>query len=267
MGDIQNIENIIDVYNVYTGFLLKVSAYYTDVLYHTKDMLNYVKEKRKLSDITLKQFRIGASCSRENLFKFIEMNGLDSKLLYETGVCSREASFEYMQNRIVFPIEDFKGNVVAFSGREFDINNTYAKYLNTPNTCIFNKSYSLYGISLAKSFIIENDFVLVVEGNMDMISCFQAGLKSVVSTCGTSLTLQQILLLHHYTSHIICCFDADNAGKKASQRAQKLFESLNFSYYSISLSNNPLIKVDPDSFVQSYGVQPILDTIKDILDR
>jgi len=147
----------------------------------------------------------------------------------------------------MFPIADYHGNIIAFTGRTMK-SDEMAKYINSPSTLIYNKSEVIYGLSKAKQFIKEKDAVVIVEGNMDVISSSQAGVKNVVAVSGTALTSEQVRILKRYTNNIIFCFDADSAGITAVNRGIEIAWQNGANVRVIALDKK--IGKDPDDIAR-----------------
>lgn len=190
--------------------------------------LEYLKG-RGLTEETIKQFGIGyAPKSWGSLARFLGRRGFTVSEMVRAGLCvpSRDGCYDRFRGRIIFPIADVRGRVMGFSGRVFpkeggiepDPAETGPKYVNTPQTPIYDKGRSLFGLSLAKGFIREKNEAVVVEGDMDMIMSFQSGVKNVVASKGTALTEDQVGLVKKYADTILLCFDADLAGDGATRR-------------------------------------------------
>lgn len=237
---------------------------------------DYLK-KRGVSDETIKEFQLGfAPNAWETLFKFLTKKGFKEKdielagLIVKSSVQDQTSSIKYydrFRNRIMFPINDLHGNQVGFTGRimpgvkdEKEI----AKYINTPETPIYNKSRILYGLDKAKLEIKKNDRVVLVEGNMDVIACHQAGFKNTVASSGTALTYDQVKILKRYTNNILLAFDVDLAGQAATQRGIDiaLEEGMNVKIIQIPEGKDPdeCIKENPEIWRQAVtNALPIME--------
>ena len=130
--------------------------------------------------------------------------------------------YDTFRNRLMFPVIDVRGSVIGFSGRILD--DGEPKYLNSPETAVFSKSRNLFGLNLAKK--TRRGYIILVEGNIDVVSLHQAGFDCAAASLGTSLTPEQARLLSRYTKEVILCYDSDAAGKKAAQRAIGILEKL-----------------------------------------
>jgi DNA primase len=166
--------------------------------------------------------------------------------------------YDKYSGRIIFPIYSPNGRVVGFGGRILDKNDNAAKYLNSPESVIYTKGKTLYGLSHSKDEIRRLNKVIMVEGYMDLISLFQAGVKNVVAVSGTALTEDQVILLSRYTKNIVLLFDADNAGIKASMRSIEILLKKDFEIKIVALPKGE----DPDSFVNTFGKDKFDDLVK-----
>jgi DNA primase len=188
-------------------------------------------EKRGLTEKTIKDWRIGFVVDDwRTLYDYLNARKFSDSEIEQAGLIKRnEKSFyDRFRGRIMFPIRDSAGRVVGFSGRilpEAD-DGKAAKYLNSPETSVFNKSRILYGFDLAKIAIKKFDYSVVVEGQMDIIMCHQAGFQNVVATSGTALTPEHLILLRRISNRVIMAFDADKAGFNAATKAWQLALSL-----------------------------------------
>ena len=187
--------------------------------------------KRGLTEKTIKDWRIGfVSDDWRTLYDYLAARKFSDSEIEQAGLIKRnERSFyDRFRGRIMFPIRDGAGRVVGFSGRilpESD-DGKAAKYLNSPETAVFNKSRLLYGFDLAKTAIKKFDYSVIVEGQMDIIMCHQAGFQNVVATSGTALTPEHLTLLRRISNRVIMAFDADKAGFNAATKAWQLALSL-----------------------------------------
>lgn len=188
-------------------------------------------EKRGLTEKTIKDWRIGfVSDDWRTLYDYLAARKFTDSEIEQAGLIKRnERSFyDRFRGRIMFPIRDGAGRVVGFSGRILPENDDgkSAKYLNSPEISVFNKSRILYGFDLAKLAIKKFDYSVVVEGQMDIITCHQAGFQNVVATSGTALTPEHLTLLRRISNRVIMAFDADKAGYNAATKAWQLALSL-----------------------------------------
>ena len=242
--------------------------YFQNVVLKEKDVKNYLKE-RGLSDSTIVNFNIGFSPDKKNSFyKNASEKGFSIDYLIETGlVISNENNhIDRFRGRIMFPIKSISGRVIGFGGRIIDSNKKIAKYINSPESKIYNKSKTLYGIYESKQFIVKNDVCFLVEGYMDVVQLHEHRIKNVLATSGTSLTKDQIILIKRLTSNIIILFDGDQAGLSASMRSIDMIleEGLNVKICQFPDGE------DPDSFVKKYKHDKMIEYIdeqsKDLID-
>ena len=200
--------------------------YYADVLWNT-DVgraigLSYFHE-RKFTDETIRKFGLGYAASRPlTLCNKALRDGYKKEYLVDAGLClEREGSGELYDrffDRVMFPIHSISGRVIAFGGRTLKADKSVAKYVNSPQSEIYDKSRSLYGIFQAKNSIAKEDKCILVEGYADVISMHQAGVTNVVASSGTSLTVEQIRLIKRFTEKVTIIYDGDAAGIKAALR-------------------------------------------------
>ena len=244
------------------------SSYFQDKLSEKEEINKYLLN-RGLSLTTIKNFNLGYSTdSKNNFYKKANENGYSDKYLEETGlvIASDNKKIDRFRERIIFPIKSIAGRVLGFGGRIIDSNKKIAKYINSPESKIYNKSKILYGIYESKQFIVKDDNCLLVEGYMDVIQLHEHGIKNVLASSGTSLTKDQIILIKRLTSNIVVLFDGDQAGVSASLRSIDLIleEGLNVKICSFPEGD------DPDSFVRKNKKEKMLEFInnesKDFVD-
>ncbi len=232
--------------------------------------LGYFKE-RDLKDDIISKFQLGYSLEEKNSFTNTAIkNGYSPKYLAKTGMSilsnryvegnEIKASdlFDRYAGRVMFPIHDDGGRVVAFGGRTLTKDKKIAKYINSPETEIYNKSKILYGLWLGKKTIQEKDTCFLVEGYMDVIAMHQAGIENVVASSGTSLTVDQIKSIHRFTKNIVVLYDGDEAGQKASSRAIPLLLEEGMNVKLLQFPDND----DPDSFSRKVTIQEFHDYIE-----
>jgi len=208
-------------------------------------------QNRGISDETIKQFRLGyAPDTWRSLTDHIEGSGLSLKLAEQAGlvIAGKEGGFyDRFRGRLIFPIENITGEIVAFGGRILEKGEP--KYLNSPESPIYIKGKNLYGLNKAKEEIRKKGFALIVEGYFDLISLWNAGIGNVVATLGTALTREHLELLRRYTPEAVALFDPDEAGKKALDRSLELFLSMRMRARALILPEG----CDPDDYVKKYG--------------
>jgi len=215
--------------------------------------------KRGLSTQTIKKFGIGfASDDWDLLTRFLLSKGFDEKVLLESGLTlkSKKGSLiDRFRKRIMFPIFNIRGNIVAFGGRVLD--DSHPKYINSPETACYSKGRELFGMNLAKKSAEKK--LLIVEGYMDVISLHQAGIDYAVASLGTALTNMQGRILKKYADEVIISYDTDIAGKKATERGLDVLEGLGCRVKVLQVPGEK----DPDEFVRKNGA----DKFKNLVDR
>lgn len=191
-----------------------------------KKGLDYLLEKRKLNESLIKTFNLGYAPHRDSLSLYLmRKKGYREQDLIDAGLSMRMGRdvLDFFRDRIIFPIKDARGNIVAFSGRALGAEQM-PKYVNTRETAVYRKGDTVFGIDLAKEGIKKEGKVIIVEGEFDVISAFKEGLTNFVAVKGTALTENQIKLLKRYAPKITFCFDTDPAGTEAQRRSIEMIE-------------------------------------------
>lgn len=209
----------------YRDLMQRVGQFYIQQLKQSpakNKAVNYAKN-RGISGEIAKRFELGFAPPSSNLLSEFEQDNQNIADLKAMGLIADDQYrsgqyYDFFKDRLMFPIHNAKGNIIAFGGRAFD-NNAKAKYLNSPETPIFSKSKELYGLHHARKYSRSIDYILVVEGYMDVVALHQAGISQVVAALGTATTIEHLNILSRTTSVIIFCFDGDKAGKEAAWRA------------------------------------------------
>lgn len=223
--------------------------------------LSYFYE-RGINDLMIQRFHLGYSVEkRDDLASAAIAKGYNEKYLIDTGLCVKNENgriYDRFKGRVMYPVFSISGKVVAFGGRTLRKDKEVAKYVNSPESSIYRKSFELYGLYQAKKAIVKNDKCILVEGYMDVISMHQSGIENVVASSGTSLTEGQIRLIHRFTENVTVIYDSDPAGIKASLRGidMLLAEGLNIKVLSLPEGE------DPDSFAQSHSSSEFEEYIK-----
>ena len=207
---------------------------------------------RKLDPKTIKRFGLGfAPDGWTSLVDFLRGQGFSDKDMVAAGVAAVSQKsgrvYDYFRNRVIFPIIDLRGNVIAFGGRV--LGDEKPKYLNSPDTPVFKKTKNLFALNLAKSS--KERRLILAEGYMDVIALHQAGFDCTVASLGTALTSEQARMIANYADEVIVAYDSDGAGRKATQRAFTIFDELGIKVRVLSV---PGAK-DPDEFIKKYGAQ------------
>ncbi len=221
-------------------------------------MLRYAMEKRRLTAAYIKRFGLGAAPdSWDSLIRAMAAQGYEKGELLEAGLVvagKNGGVYDKFRNRLMLPVIDAGGDVLGFTSRVMD--DSTPKYLNTPETAIFKKRGILYGINFAK--MTKRRSLLLVEGNLDVITLHQAGFDNAVATMGTALTQDHVRLMGRYTKELVLCYDNDAAGVDATERAMAVLRDTDFSVRVLQLprrrtESGELVKQDPDDFIKFQG--------------
>lgn len=238
--------------------------FFTDTLFNSEEGknigLNYFRH-RGLNDETIAKFGLGYSPERRDaLATAATKAGYNSELLAKSGVCYKTEDgrlIDRFWGRCIFPVHTISGKIVAFGGRILNNNPKAAKYVNSPESDIYHKSDHLYGLYFAKQAIMQKDRCILVEGYLDVISMYQAGIKNVVASSGTSLTTGQIKLIHRFTNNVTLIYDGDKAGIKASLRGTDMLLEEGMNINVVLLPDGE----DPDSYAQSHSTEEVEEYI------
>ena len=226
------------------------AQYYHKNLYKPESKMaqEYIK-KRKLSNETLKAFKIGFSGKFDELYKELKKQGFEDREILESGLVNKNERGQYIdryRNRLMFPICDARGRVIAFGGRVLD--DSKPKYINSPENIVYSKGRHLFGLNVAKKYDIKKR-LLIVEGYMDVISLHQRDIHNVVASLGTALTQQQGYLLRNNTEQIILSYDSDEAGQTAKVKAMEILQNMGCDIRVLQMEGAK----DPDEYVIKYG--------------
>ena len=212
--------------------------------------------KRQLSGKTIANFGIGFSPSGwDNLLKHLTAKGYNRSLIVEAGLCIQNDKgrvYDRFRERVMFPIIDVKGNIIGFGGRI--LSGDGAKYMNSPESIVYDKGKNLFALNIAKKS--ERGYYILVEGYMDVISLHQAGINAAVAGCGTALTREQARLIAK--SPVYLCYDSDEAGMKACERAAEIFAEFDTNLKVIAIPDGK----DADDFIKKHGAQAFEELIK-----
>lgn len=217
---------------------------------------------RGISDQMIERFHLGyALDGQEVLYKDAIQRGYSEKYLFATGLCSRTENgrvYDRFRGRVIYPVLSLSGKVVAFGGRTLKKDKSAAKYVNSPESDIYQKRRELYGLYQAKQAISKADKCILVEGYMDVISMHQAGVCNVVASSGTALTVEQVRLIKRFTSNVTLIYDSDAAGIKASLRGIELLLQDGMDIKVLLLPEGE----DPDSFAQGHSSSEVEEYLR-----
>lgn len=218
--------------------------------------MEYLKN-RQLTDETMKSFALGfANKYSDDLYRYMKSKNVSDELLKTSGLMiadEKHGMYDKFWNRVMFPIQDVNGRVIGFGGRV--MGDGKPKYLNSPETPVFDKSRNLYGLNVARS--ARKKYLLVCEGYMDVISMHQAGFKNAVASLGTALTTQHAVLLKRYTGEVILTYDSDEAGVRAALRAIPLVKAAGLTARVLDMRPYK----DPDEFIKALGPEAFQERI------
>jgi len=217
----------------------------------------YLKEKRAISDETIEQFQLGlAGESWDGLLHYARGKDIPDDVMVKAGLAvhneEKKSYFDRFRQRLMIPIFNLSQKPIAFGGRTLK-KGEQAKYVNSPETPLYNKSNVLYGLNFSRDYIRQNNAAIVVEGYFDVISLWQAGVQNVVASSGTAFTLQQARLLARFADDVYLFFDADSAGQKAALRS---VDSLYDAGLEVKIIQPPAGE-DPDSIARKFGRERI----------
>jgi DNA primase len=214
---------------------------------------------RGISDYTIQKFNLGYGLNQRDAFRNHALKkGFTDEDLINAGLIIPDSLADRFRGRLIFPIFNVGGRVIAFGGRAIGNNKNIAKYVNSPETLIYTKSNIVYNLNNAKKNISQQDLCYITEGYMDVISLVQAGIDNVVASAGTSLTEVQIKTIHRFTNNVCLMYDADSAGIKASFRAIDMLLEEGLNVYLISFPEGE----DPDSFTHKVSTTELIDYLK-----
>lgn len=221
-----------------------------------KKPLEYLTDERKINSGVIHTFQIGYSPkSGDGLSRYLlSKKNYEKQDIVDAGLGYIRSGrvVDFFINRIMFPLTDHRGNILGFSGRVFEKNTEVAKYVNTRETLVYHKGSVFFGLDGAKEEIKKEGKAIIVEGEFDVISCFQNSIKNVVAVKGTALTENQVDLLARFTSHVVLCFDQDKAGQEATKRSVAVLEKKGITVSIVSIPNakdaDESLKNDPVIF-------------------
>ena len=214
--------------------------------------------ERGLTNETINRFGLGyAENSFNSLINFLRSKGFTDYEISDAGLSARKDNkkpYDFFRNRVMFPVFDVRGNVIAFGGRVLD--DSKPKYLNSPETPVFDKRKNLFGLNIAKKS--NSKKLILVEGYMDVISLHQHGANTAIASLGTSLTEDHAKLLKRYADELVLCYDSDGAGQTAASRAIEILSRHDIKTKVLALSGAK----DPDEYVKKFGLNAFLESIE-----
>lgn len=259
--DVRNEQQLkkLDLYKALYRINQETARFFYSNLNKSTAPMDYLKG-RGLNESTLKSFGLGYSLNEWNsLINHLRKKGFSQELMIKAGLIAKSEKssgyYDKFRNRVMFPIIDLKGNVIAFGGRVMD--DSKPKYLNSPETPIFSKGENIYGLNFVKKQQnIEN--IIIVEGYMDVIALHQYGITNAVASLGTAFTENQAKLLKRFSNEIIIAYDADMAGQSATMKGLAILEKEGCIVKVLTIPSGK----DPDEFVRKEGVEAFRDRIK-----
>lgn len=237
---------------------VEAARYFFSNLQRDKNSKEYFTN-RGIKEITIKRFGLGyAKDGWQNLRTHLKRKGFNDEIMLEAGLVLKSQKgtiYDRFRNRVMFPVFNSKGNVIGFGGRVLD--DSKPKYLNSPETLVFQKGTNLYGLNFAIKHKNEERYFIIVEGYMDLISLHQYGITNVVASLGTALTTNQARLLKRYADKVIISYDADFAGQTATLRGLEILKEAGFDVRVLQIPQGK----DPDEFVRSNGRDAFLKLV------
>ncbi len=260
-GKQNEVDEVIDIND-------KATRYYRDMLHSDEGQsaLVYLRQKRQFTDETIDRFLLGYAPDRwDGLLNFLKKKGISESTIEKSGLILKrqDASgyYDRFRSRVMFPIQSAGGTVIAFGGRTLKADES-AKYINSPETAVYLKRKTLFGIYQAREAIIEKDSAILVEGYADLVALHQSGIRNAVASSGTALTIDQINYISRYTKNVYLVYDADNAGRDASLRGSDILLEQGMNVYIVELPSGE----DPDTFVLSNGAEEFMMLIKNAMN-
>lgn len=242
-----------------------VAQFYHEQLFSAAGLqaLEYLKQRGLTEQSIRKSFMGYAPNGWSNLYDFLVSKKAPIELAEQLGLVRKtdggsRSYYDLFRNRVLFPVVDLQGRITAFGGRKLDETQEGPKYLNSPESPLFQKNKTLFGLFPALKDIRAEDMVVVVEGYMDCLTLQQAGIGYTVATLGTALSNQHVLLLKRFTKNIVVLFDGDTAGQDAQLRAMETFLEYDIVVRAVALTEG----LDPDEYVHKFGVERLLELLK-----
>lgn len=223
--------------------------------------LQYIHSRNINADY-VEQFGLGYSPNGDHLHKELERRGFSLDVVLDSGLVRQKDGrcYDFFRGRLMFPITDFLGKTIAFSGRQLEEDKTQGKYINSADSLVYSKKHTLYGLYNAKSEIRKYKTAIIVEGNLDVISLHQSGIKNVVAPCGTALSREQLRALKKHTKAdvLYLLFDGDEAGISAAMKSIGISLECEYDLRLVVLPNGH----DPDSYIRNFGKESLVKELK-----
>eukprot|EP00831_Metopus_contortus_P025097 TRINITY_DN21722_c0_g1_i4.p1 TRINITY_DN21722_c0_g1~~TRINITY_DN21722_c0_g1_i4.p1 ORF type:complete len:470 (-),score=70.89 TRINITY_DN21722_c0_g1_i4:51-1460(-) len=259
--DVGSKEN--SIVSVKKQLIYKINVEAARYFFMNLQKINHMKDyffNRGIKEETIKRFGLGYSLDNwNNLLKFLKSKGYKDDIILQSGLVIKSEKkgnlYDRFRNRVMFPVFNVKGDVIGFGGRVLD--DSKPKYLNSPETVVFKKGINLYGLNFAVKNNLKEDYIIIVEGYMDLIALHQAGITNVVASLGTALTINQARLLKRYVNKVIISYDADIAGQTATLRGLEILRNAGFDVKVLTVPEGK----DPDEFVRNNGKEAFLRLI------
>lgn len=252
-------ENTFEENDKYYVIMKDAHKYFTDNIFEHREPLEYLS-KRGYDTDTIKQHKIGYASQQSELYDYLHNKGYTDEDLLALGLIKQNEKgkfYDTFRNRIIFPIFSASNHIIAFGGRTLEKDTTVPKYINSPDTPIFKKSYNLFGIEKAHN-IRRKNYSILMEGYIDILTANNYGFDTCLAPLGTALTIEQAKLLKRYSNNALLCFDNDNAGVLATEKAILLLKSQGFNIKVIEYSETK----DPDDFLRTLGREKFLEKVK-----
>lgn len=234
---------------------------------HNTEQYKYL-QTRGINDEMISKFQIGASLDYDSLPKHLKQLGFSYEDMTKAGVIGTSENgrvYDFYGRRLMFPIFNGFGDVVAFSGRSVEQNVEHTKYKNTPQTIVFNKSEIMFGFNFVRDLKKQNnmlDTIVIVEGHIDVIACHQAGITNTIGCMGTALTSQHTRKIKQLVENVILCLDGDSAGANATYKAIDVLKEGGLNVKVVRLVGAK----DPDEFIKKYGKEKFLEVLSSAID-
>jgi len=218
-------------------------------------------QNRGLNQEVINNYRLGyAPNSWDAVMKWAKQHSISDELLATAGLTKQNEqgkTYDRFRNRLMFPIQDINGRVIAYSARVLEKDSKAAKYINSPETPVFHKGNVLYGLHIAHKHLKESEHFVICEGQLDVIACHRAGVKNAIAAQGTAFTEQHASMIARYAKHVKLCFDADNAGKKAAVKCLNILLPKGVIPEIISLEEGE----DPDTVLSEQGAEVLKEKL------